>query len=447
MPIADNVEYLGPELRTPQDNATSYDHNLHCQFSDSFGFRNTFSYRYFNDEYFLSEEIDFTPPSTLERDYLYFKHHRRPLMNIAELTGHFTKGLEQNLVVGWESQRYHNYTTLPKEDFFSATSIDVFNPVETQGPSDLTPDRDNVFTNTTNALYIQDHLTLGPRVKLLLGGRYDIYRRESHTDPIVNGVQTEGPVSKRNAEAFTSRAGLVYQPVRQVDLYGSFASSFTPLTLAQPDGSSLEPETGSQVEFGQRFHMAGDRLQLNTSVYRILRQNVPFRRPGNVYVQAGEVQSRGLSGPGDGAPRNGGSTRRTPLPTPSSRLPAVRDRQLRGTLRRSRQPSTSDAFDWQSGFVNVGGRCFRSHFADNANVFQIDGWPGQGVRYRRGSLGISSSSTTSRARACFRPTRLSRYLETVNVLRTVRVHLKSGRDQLIWGLGTRGAQPLGTTYL
>jgi outer membrane receptor for monomeric catechols len=40
--------------------------------------------------------------------------------------------------------------------------------------------------------------------------------------------------------------------------------------------------------------MAGDRLQLNTSVYRILRQNVAFRRPGNVFVQAGEVQSRGF---------------------------------------------------------------------------------------------------------------------------------------------------------
>ena len=59
------------------------------------------------------------PPRTVDRDYLYFKHHRRPLMNIAELTGHFNKGIEQNLVVGWESQRYHNFTTLPEEDFFA----------------------------------------------------------------------------------------------------------------------------------------------------------------------------------------------------------------------------------------------------------------------------------------------------------------------------------------
>ena len=216
-------------------------------------------------------------------------------MNIAELTGHFARGIEQSMVIGWESQRYKSSTLLPDEDYFQAASIDAFNPVETQGPSVLTPvTHANVFSNMTNAFYVQDHLTLGPRVKLLLGGRYDIYRRESHVDPIANDAQTTGTITKRDAESSRRGSGLVYQPSRQVDLYGSFANSFKPLTLAQPDGSSLEPETGSQFEFGQRFHIAGDRLQLNTSVYRILRQNVAFRRPGNVFVQAGEVQSRGF---------------------------------------------------------------------------------------------------------------------------------------------------------
>jgi iron complex outermembrane recepter protein len=80
--------------------------------------------------------------------------------------------------------------------------------------------RANVAVSMTNAFYVQDHLTLAPRVTLLLGGRYDIYRRESHVDPIENGVQTTGPITKRDAGAFTSRVGLVYQPSRQVDLYG-----------------------------------------------------------------------------------------------------------------------------------------------------------------------------------------------------------------------------------
>ena len=58
-----------------------------------------YEFAHFNDEYFLSEEVDFIQPDSIDRYYLYFKHHRRPLMNIAELTGHFSRGIEQNLVV------------------------------------------------------------------------------------------------------------------------------------------------------------------------------------------------------------------------------------------------------------------------------------------------------------------------------------------------------------
>ena len=114
----------------------------------------------------------------------------------------------------------------------------------------------------------------------MLGGRYDIFRRTSHNNPVNNGVETEGPLLERDAEAFTGRVGLVVQPVPTVDLYGSFANSFRPLTQAQPDGTTLEPEKGRQIEFGQRFHMAGGRVQLNTAIFHIVRENVAFSRPG-----------------------------------------------------------------------------------------------------------------------------------------------------------------------
>ena len=41
---------------------------------------------------------------------------------------------------------------------------------------------------------------------------------------------------------------------------------------------------------GQRFHMAKNRMQLNTAIYRLVRQNVAFRRPGNIFVQAGGAE-------------------------------------------------------------------------------------------------------------------------------------------------------------
>jgi iron complex outermembrane receptor protein len=442
VPISQNVLDVPRDrnFRTPQDNATSYDHNIQVayarQFSDSLGFRNTTSYRHFNDQYFLSEEVDFSPPTTVDRFYLYFKHHRRPLMNIAELTGHFKRGVEQNTVFGWESQRYYNYTTLPVEDFFDATSINAFNPIETQGPSDLTITRQNVFTNMTNALYVQDHLTLGPQVKLLLGGRYDIYRRQSHTDQIANGaVTTVGTIAKRDAEAFTSRVGLVYQPSQRVDLYGSFANAFTPQTAAQPDGSSLEPVTGSQIEFGQRFHLVNDRLQLNTAVYRILKQNVPFQRPGRVIVQAGEVESRGFEAD------------LTTALTSNWRINgsyAFTDAQFNdyeesvGVNLRGNTPTFAPrhtlnvwtGYDWRNGFgVNVGGRYFGRTFADNDNVFDIAGYglANVGVRFRRGALeyAVNVNNITNTKYFVAHQDYAQVYpSDPVNFLATIRVHVK-----------------------
>ena len=109
------VENFFPDIprdrnfRTPIDNATSYDNSLQVayarQINNSWGFRNTLSYRPVNDDYFLAEflfvEDDAT---TVYREFLQFKHHRRPLTNLAEVTGRLQGAGEHNLVFGWEGQ-------------------------------------------------------------------------------------------------------------------------------------------------------------------------------------------------------------------------------------------------------------------------------------------------------------------------------------------------------
>ena len=425
--------------RTPQDDATSYDNNIQVayakQLTNSLGFRDTLSYRHFNDEYFLSEEVDFIAPRTIDRYYLYFKHHRRPLMNIAELTGHFSTRVEHDLVAGWESQRYHNFTTLPEEDFFQAASIDAFDPVETQGPSDLTPASANVFTNTINAFYGQDHIALTPQLKLLASGRVDIYRRSSHSDPIENGVQTEGDVSHREANAFTGRLGLVYQASSTVDLYGSYATSFKPPTIAQPDGSSLDPETGAQGEFGQRFHLLNNRAELNTSIYQINKKNVAFRRPGGVYVQAGEVRSRGFEADFTTSLRSNWRVNASYGLTDAEFLDYE---ESVGTNLRGNTPTFAPlhtfnvwtSYDLQNGLgFNVGVRSISQVFADNDNLFVVDGYGvlNLGARYRHGRFEYSLNINNLTSTDYFVPHQDYPQVypgAPINALGTVRVRLK-----------------------
>lgn len=425
--------------RTPYDDATSYDHNLQVvyarQFNNALGFRNALSYRHFNDQYFLAEEIYFTPPSTVDRYALYFYHHRRPLMNIAELTARTTRGLAQDLVFGWETQRYYNHTDLPREDWFQVDSIDAFNPVDTQGPSDLTPVRSNIFLQHNNAFYVQDNVELGAKLRALVGGRFDIYRRMSRSDDISGSQPVEGPETHRDASAFTGRAGLVYQPTPNVDVYGSFANSFKPLTLAQPDGTTLEPETGTQWEVGQRLRMLRDRMQLNLAVYRIKRQNVAFRRSGNVYVQAGEMQSRGFEADLTTSiaanwrlNASYGYTNAEFLdyePTPGV--------NLRGNKANFVPPHTFSlwaGYEWANGFgVNAGTQFFSSVFADQANRFSFDsyGLLNFAVRYRRGPIELALNVNNATDTEYYVP-----HLDfpqaypgaPVNMLGTVRVRLQ-----------------------
>lgn len=426
-------------FRTPQDRALSASHNFRAsivhRLSESVVLRNTLAYRHFNDEYFLSEGVTFDAPSTVFRDYLYFHHHRRPLTNTTELVGTIKRAGGHRYVVGWEGQRYHNFTTLPDEDFFSAEPIDAFNPIETQQGSDLTITRANVFTNNTNALYAQDAFGAGDKLKILVGGRYDFYRRSSHSERFDEGTAIAGPVTRRSAEALTSRLGIVFQPTATADIYGSFATSFKPLTLAQPDGTTLEPERGIQFEAGQRLRLLNDRVKLTTAVYRLSRSNVAFRRPGNVYVQAGEVASKGIEADLEAALPNRWQLGIGYGFTHASFLdyePSV------GTNLRGNTPvfaprntlSVWSGYRWSNGFaVNAGIRYTGKTFADDENVFAVKGYGvvNAAVRYTRGEVEYAINVNNLTNQKYFVPHQ--DYLQVypgdpVNLVATVRLRVK-----------------------
>jgi iron complex outermembrane recepter protein len=428
-------------FRTPIDNATSYDNSLQVayarQMNNSWGFRNTLSYRPVNDDYFLAEfmfvEDDAT---TVYREFLQFKHHRRPLTNLAEVTGRVQGAGEHNLVFGWEGQHYNNHSnTVGDIGVVFAEPIDLFNPVETQGPVNEPLTRVAYFTHNTNAFYAQDNITLGPKVKLMAGGRYDVFRRTSHNNPVDNGVEREGPLLRREAEAFTGRVGLVFQPVPTVDLYGSVANSFRPLTQAQPDGTTLDPETGRQLEFGQRFRMAGGRVQLNTAIFHIVRRNVAFSRPGGVFDQASEETSKGFEADITTSPvsnwRINGGYGYTDVTFGDFLVNATTN--LRGNsdiMAPKHSLSIWTAYDWPNGFgINAGARAQSKVFIDRTNTLTFDGYGllNVGARYRRGSVeyavNVNNLTDTEYFASVLYDTQLYPG-EPINVLGTVRIRFR-----------------------
>ncbi len=209
---------------TPDDFALSYDQNIRSSYTHSFpngfGVRNVFAGRMFDDEYWVAESLRTTYPSTVNRTFLYFKHKRRPWENQTEFTGLFKAGVSHDLLAGWDYQDYSTRTTRADAASVATTPIDLDNPVETTTlhPA-FAPTRYDYTDATTNAFYVQDQLTLTSKLKAVVGLRFDHIDRDTHNNPVANGVETAvAPVNRiSNKSTQPQRPGLsADQPARSL---------------------------------------------------------------------------------------------------------------------------------------------------------------------------------------------------------------------------------------
>ena len=138
--------------------------------------------------------------------------------------------------------------------------------------------------------YVQDQVTLPGHVHILAGFRFD---RVNQFD---TGFTQAATVHDRPAP--TPRVGVLWQPQSHVSLFGSFSGNYgaTPLGSLTPNGKPLPPESGHQTEFGVKTEWLNNRLSATTSVYQIIKKNVPTADPANpAFSEAiGQARSRGV---------------------------------------------------------------------------------------------------------------------------------------------------------
>jgi iron complex outermembrane receptor protein len=425
-------------FNTPQDVATGVDQNLRASYSQTFGgayaFRNTVGYRHFDDEYWVAEFLDVTPPSRVNRGFLYFMHHRRPLTNQAELSGRVMAGVPHDLLVGWDFQEYNNYTHRRTGANFNTTAMDLFNPVETHVPVNLDSfpvTRIDYFTNRTHGIFVQDALAVAPQLKVVVGGRFDRIRRQNYNNPVVNGVETQVPIVRGQSDKFTHRAGLVYQPRTAIDIYLQNSTSFRPRFEIQPDGSLLKPESGELYEVGQRLRLMHERLQWSAAVFHIVKRNLTRSVGGGLYEQIGQLRSRGFETEvaGSVTPEwnvqlGYGFTRARFLDYISGNI-NVTGRVPRRTPEHTVSASTS--YLWPNGLsVVAGGRVVSRQFLNDINTVSFHGYEllDLGVAYRRGRVQYTLNLTNATDREYFASSLGNRQLypgQPFNVMASIRV--------------------------
>ncbi len=169
----------------------------------------------------------------------------------------------------------------------TATSVNVpvTNPI-THAPLTFTTrpaDANNHSTLNQISVYAQDQITLMPKLQAILGLRHDTYDvdfRKNNATP---------PQDLNSKDSFWSpRAGLVYKPVENVSVYGSYSLAYVPrageqLTSITVTTAALEPEKFKNIEVGAKWDIRPN-LALTSALFQLDRTNVIVPDPNNAAV-------------------------------------------------------------------------------------------------------------------------------------------------------------------
>jgi TonB-dependent siderophore receptor len=269
--------------------------------SEGMRVRNAFTYRYFDDQYLVTETLSVNPaalPLMVDREFFYFFHHRRPLQNQTDFLATAKTGrIQHQFLAGHDLLYYQNQTERSSSAVGTALpALSLLNPKETftRQLTNFTPSRLDYFTNNVSAIFFQDFVHLRENWTVLFSGRYDHFRRNFFRNPVSSGVETQAAITNVAQDPFSYRMATNYQVLPAMGIYASYATSFRPQTTLSADGKNLKPETGNQFEIGQRFDLFNHRVTINTALFRIVKENVTVSRTNGILDQAGRLESKGF---------------------------------------------------------------------------------------------------------------------------------------------------------
>jgi outer membrane receptor protein involved in Fe transport len=169
--------------------------------------------------------------------------------------------------------------------------VDVTNPqsLSAPPPADISMQWDNQNNSKSNAIYAQDHISLG-KWKFLAGLRAERVRTDYN--PFIGAGSTQS----QTVSATTGRFGVLYAITPSSAAYYSISQSFSPnLSRLGLGGVVLPSQQGIQSEVGLK-HTVWDGLEATISVFDIKKTNMPKQLAApnsNYYEVSGTAQSTG----------------------------------------------------------------------------------------------------------------------------------------------------------
>ncbi len=192
-----------------------------------------------------------------------------------------TGGIQHKILGGFEYQ-VHNIDTYRDSINFPALK-DLYNPVlETSLDQKINQGRsfDVKYRGNYYALYLQDQIKFSEQFKARIGGRWDQFGL--NRTGYVNALNSTNKVTdtfdgelSNNPSTFSYQAGLVYQPIPALSVYGGVSKShLAALSTEGVNIRSLDPaENALQYEAGIKTQLFDGKLTANFAYFDVTRKD------------------------------------------------------------------------------------------------------------------------------------------------------------------------------
>lgn len=195
-----------------------------------------------------------------------------------------TGGIGHTLVLGGEYANAYRHLLFYRA---ALAGINIDNPVYGAKPGTFSLQNDRTVKADIWAIYLQDQIDLGERLKLLAGVRFD---RAKQSNAAV------GAVASADDKKFSPRVGLVFEATPDVSLFADYTRSFQPNLGITVSGAPIAAETGVQYEAGVKADLLDKRLSLTAAAFQLTRAHVAAADPNasSFQLDVGDQRARGV---------------------------------------------------------------------------------------------------------------------------------------------------------
>ena len=297
--------FLGVEwsnIKTEQKSITS---TITFHINNNWQIRNVTSYQNFNNNLFANQRpngnsqfiaangdwIRGLQKITINEDYY---------LTQLDLTGKFNTGfMKHTLLFGADADKYLTdntaYNAINRYD-----TVNVFDMNKYKARYDIPNLTKKTLTSSPInrvGIYVQDLISFTEKIKLLAGIRFSYLETFSNVFTYANSTNV---YTENYSNAYTPRIGLVYQPIKTMSIFASYANSFNPNTGVDISGKALAPSYVNQYEAGIKNDFCKGLISANVTAYHIINSNVAQislengNTNTNIKELAGEITSQGV---------------------------------------------------------------------------------------------------------------------------------------------------------